>query len=296
MSETSRTLVLLVALLLFRPVLAQDLVGKMGEAELRIPDLKMIIDAQPPEVRRQLATELPQLERLVRNELLRKAVLAEARQKGWDKRAELQPLIERARDQVVVSAYLGSLTRPAEAYPSEEELKQFYEANKTQLKAPAQYQLAQIFLAVSDDADKARANDAAKRITELASRLAKPGTDFARQARENSEHKDSAAKGGDLGWLAEGQLVPEIRSALVKMVKGEVSAPIRTAAGWHLVKLLDRKPAAVRPLEEVRANLIAAVRQRKAQELERAYLETLASKSKPTINQIELNKLQSGIR
>lgn len=288
--------VLIFAFVLSSLAAAQDLVGKMGGIELRISELKSIVDAQPPEARRRLATDLAQLERLVKNELLRQAVLAEARQKGWDKRPELQPLIERARDQIVVNAYLGNLTQPAAGYPSEEELKQFYEANKSQFKAPAQYQLAQIFLPLADDGDKAKAGEALKKITDLGNRLAKSGADFARLAKDYSAHKESAPKGGDLGWIAEDQIVPEIRRAVKTMTVGEVSAPIRSAAGWHLVKLTDRKPAAIRPLADIRANLTAALRQRKALESERAYLDALAGKTQPTINQIELNKLQGAIR
>src|SRR5882672_9190871 len=227
---------------------------------------------------------------------MRKAVLNEAKQKGWDKRPELQPLIERAHDQVVVSTFVGSVARPAEGYPSEEEIKQFYEANKAQLLAPAQFQLAQIFLPAAEGGDKSKAEEAKKKIGELSAKLGKSGADFAKLAKENSAHKESAEKGGDLGWVSEEQMVPEIRRAVSGMSKGEVSPPIKSAAGWHLIKLLDKKPAATRPLADIRPNLIGAMRNRKAQDMERAYIEALSIKLPPTINQIEISKLQSGLR
>jgi peptidylprolyl isomerase len=67
----------------------------MGDVELRSAELMVILEAQPADNKRQLASDPGALERLVRSELMRKAVLNEAKQKGWDKRAELQPLIER---------------------------------------------------------------------------------------------------------------------------------------------------------------------------------------------------------
>lgn len=296
MLETTRLPLLLIGLLLCSVAAADDLVGKMGDVELHSTELKAILDAQPPDARRQLATDPAALERLVRSELMRKAVLNEAKQKGWDKRPELQPLIERAHDQVVVSSFVGNVARPGDGYPSEDEIKQFYEENKAQLLAPAQFQLAQIFLPATDSTDKAKAEESRKKIGELSAKMGKAGTDFAKLAKENSAHKESADKGGELGWVSEEQMVPEIRRAVAGMSKGEVSPPVKSAAGWHLIKLLDKKPAATRPLADIRQQLIVAMRNRKSQDMERAYLEALSIKLPPTINQIELSKLQSGLR
>jgi peptidylprolyl isomerase len=296
MFETTRLPLLLVGLMLCSAAAAEDLVGKMGDVELHSSELQAILEAQPPDARRQLATDPAALERLVRSELMRKAVLNEAKQKGWDKRPDLQPLIERARDQVIVSSFVGNVAKPGDGYPSEEEIKQFYEANKAQLLAPAQFQLAQIFLPAAESTDKAKAEEAKKKIAELSAKLGKPGADFAKLAKENSAHKESAERGGELGWVGEEQMVPEIRRAVTGMDKGEVSSPIKSAAGWHLIKLLDKKPAATRPLADIRANLIVAMRNRKSQDMERAYLEALSIKLPPSINQIELGKLQSGLR
>jgi hypothetical protein len=102
------------------PLLAQDAVGTMGSQQLRTQDLKRVIDAQPPEVRKQLATDLGALDRLVRSELVRQAILTEARQKQWDKKADVQLLMERARDQVLITSYVNDLARPAANYPSEQ--------------------------------------------------------------------------------------------------------------------------------------------------------------------------------
>ena len=296
MFETTRLPLLLIGFMLCSAAAAEDLVGKMGDVELHSFELKAILEAQPPDVRRQLATDSAALERLVRSELMCKAVLNEARQKGWDKRQELQPLIERARDQVIVSSFVSNVAKPGDGYPSEEEIKQFYGSNQAQLLAPAQFQLAQIFLPAAEGADKAKAEEARKKIGELSAKLGKSAADFAKLAKDNSGHKESAEKGGELGWVSEEQMVPEIRRAVTGMNKAEVSPPVKSAAGWHLIKLLDKRPAAARPLADIRANLIVAMRNRKSQDMERAYLEALSIKLPPSINQIELGKLQSGLR
>lgn len=268
-------------------------VGKMGNVELKSSDLRRIIDAQPLEVRKQIAGGVTELDRLVRNELVRLSLLAEAKTKGWDKKPEVVLMMERARDQALLQAYMADLAKPPASFPSEEDVKNAYDSNKAALSVPAQYQLAQIFVSQPETADRATATAATKKATELAAKAQVKSTDFAKLARETSEHKDTAPNGGDLGWLPENQILPEIRAAVLKMDKGEVSGPIRSGNGWHIVKLVDKKPASVRPLSDVRDTIVNQLRLRRAQEMERAYIDSLISKSQITVNQLELPKLQT---
>jgi len=273
-----------------------DVVATMGAQQLRAADLKRLIDALPPETRKRLAGDLGAVDRLVREELVRQAVLTEAKQQGWDKKPDVQLLMDRARDQALVQAYVNNLARPAPGFPSEDEIKGFYEASKGSFTQPAEFQLAQIFIASPEDAEAATAAAAQKKAVDLATRVQKTPADFARIARESSDNKDSAAKGGDLGWVPETQLITEVRTAVTRMTKGEVSAPIRSAAGWHIVRLADRKVSVTRPLSEVHDQIVATMRLRRAQEVDRRYVEELLSKSAVNVNQADLQKLQAGIK
>jgi len=273
-----------------------EVLATMGTQQVRTADLKRLIDALPPETRKRLAGDLGALDRLVREELVRQSILAEAKQQGWDKKPEMQLFMERAREQALLQAYVNNLARPAPAYPSEDEIKGYYEASKASFTQPAEFQLAQIYIAAPEDADKATAAAAQKKAVEIAARVQKTPSDFAKIAKESSDHKESAAKGGDLGWVPETQLIPEVRAAVARMTKGEVSAPIRSASGWHIVRLADRKVSVIRPLPEVHDQIVATMRLRKAQEAERHYIEDLLSKSAVNINQPDLQKLQAGIK
>jgi len=291
-----RAAALLASLALPAPLLAQEVVGAMGSQQLRGADLKRVIDAQPPDVRKQLATDFGAMDRLVRSELVRQAILAEARQKQWDRKPDVQLLMERAREQALITSYVNDLARPAPNFPSEDEVRGFYEASKASFTVPAEYQLAQIFVAAPDESDKVAMAAAQKKASDIAARVQRAPTEFGKIARETSEHKDSAAKGGDLGWLSENQLIPEIRSAVVRMTKGELSPPLRSTTGWHIVRLIDRKPATTRPLNEVRDAIVSTMRLRRAQEAERNYVEGLLGKAALTVNQVELQKLQATIK
>ena len=104
-------------------------------------------------------------------------------------------------------------------------------------------------------------------------------------ARASSQHKPSALKGGDMGWAPETQILPEIRQVVAGMAKGEISAPIRSDVGWHVVRMLDTRPAAPRPLAEVTPLIIASLRQSKQQQDEQLYIVRMLQKTPVTVNQ-----------
>src|SRR5215510_4767845 len=129
--------------------------GKMGTVEVKTADLRRILDAQPPQVKKQVTSQPTDLDRLVRSELIRLVLLNEAKAKGIDKRPEVALMMERARDQALLQAYMNDVAKPPAGFPSDEDIKQAYEANKAALAVPAEFELAQIFIAVPENADKA---------------------------------------------------------------------------------------------------------------------------------------------
>jgi hypothetical protein len=120
---------------------------------------------------------------------------------------------------------------------------------------PRQFQLAQIFVALPKDADKTVDDKAKKAVDDIRHKLKTPGADFAAIAIEN----DSKTS-GDLGWLPESQIRPEIRAQVMQLGKGAISEPIRLDDGWHILKLIDTKAAYTRTLAEVRDQLVQQMR------------------------------------
>jgi peptidyl-prolyl cis-trans isomerase SurA len=78
------------------------------------------------------------------------------------------------------------------------------------------------------------------RVAELKARI-EAGEDFAALAREYSEDIGTAAEGGDLGWTNPGQMVPEFESAMASTEVGDISAPVRSQYGWHILEVLERR-------------------------------------------------------
>ncbi len=133
---------------------------------------------------------------------------------------------------------------------TDDELRRIYDANKDQYRTPERVKVRHILLKTTDvPADQipkiqARAEDLLAQI--------KKGADFAELAKKNSDDPGSASKGGDLGWIVRGQTVPQFESTAFSLKPGELSNVIKTDYGFHILQVLEKEPARLKPFEEVK--------------------------------------------
>jgi peptidylprolyl isomerase len=268
---------------------AADVVARIGGTDVTLDEVREYVETLTPQEKSALAQDPALLSQVLRAHLARLAVLKEAQARKWDQEPAVKAQLERVREQALIELYLQSVSRPPEGYPGEAELKAAYDANRSAFEVPRQYRVAQIFVA----AGKGKDEEARKRVDEIVRKLRQKGTDFAAVARAESDEKEAARNGGDIGWLTEAQLVPGIRATVVGLAKDAVSPPIQLEDGWHVVKLLDTKPAATRPLSEVREPLASRLRAERAQANRQAYLVKLLDQNPPAINELALSKVLS---
>lgn len=267
---------------------AQDaVVAKVGSREVSAADIKSQLDSLGPAERAALLADREQLAGFVRSVLVREAVLAEARGAGWDKNPRSLAALDRLRDQYIVESYLLEVGKVPEGFPSEEELKQAYDAEKERLRLPRRYRLSQIFIAAGPDKKAA-----AKRAQELRSSLEEEPAEFVAMAKRNSNDTASAARGGDLGWLAADEIRPAIRSAVAPLGKGQISPAVEEPEGFHIVKVDDVREAGPASFEEVREQLAVALRNRRAALNRESYLAGLLAKEPVSVNELALESLQ----
>jgi len=132
----------------------------------------------------------------------------------------------------------------------EADIEREYKNNEDQYSTPEQVRASHILLKTEgkDDASvKAKAEDLLKQ--------ARAGADFAELAKKNSEDEASAKNGGDLDYFGKGRMVPEFDAAVFAMQPGQISDLVKTQYGYHIIKLIDKKPATTRPLAQVRQQL-----------------------------------------
>jgi peptidyl-prolyl cis-trans isomerase D len=149
---------------------------------------------------------------------------------------------------------------------SDDELKIHYQQDIQQYQVPNRVHAEHIlFMTVGKpdaevDEIKKKAEDVLKQV--------KKGAKFDELARKYSEDPGSKDKGGDLGWLVQGQTVPEFEKAAFSLPPGQVSDLVKTQYGFHIIKVLEKETAHTRPLEEVKLPILTQLRLNKAQEEE----------------------------
>ncbi|HXJ01224.1 MAG TPA: peptidylprolyl isomerase [Micropepsaceae bacterium] len=268
-----------------------SVIARLGTTEFHAADFANFVRLLDPDLRKKAMADPQAMNKLMGLELARIAVLSEARARNWQQRPAVTRQIERARDDVIVNSYLASVSSLPKDFPSAVDIQAAYDLNRDNFMAPRQYRLAQIFVASPQGIDKKTEEAAKKKADDLARKAKAANAKFDDLARTSSEHKSSAALGGDMGWAASEQIVPEIRKEVVGMEVGEVSGPIRSAAGWHIVRLAATRPAAPRPLAEVKETLVAILRHRKTKDNQQAYVAKLLDKNHVAVNEAGLRKL-----
>jgi peptidyl-prolyl cis-trans isomerase D len=147
---------------------------------------------------------------------------------------------------------------------SEAEIEAYYKANSADMTQEEQVKASHI-LVLAKDSDPAEVQEAAKKKIDAVYAKAKSGANFAALAKEYSEGP-SAPGGGDLGWFGRGDMVPEFEEAAFSTPKGQVSEPVKSQFGWHIIYVEDRKEAKELPLDEVRQKITQTIAEEKASE------------------------------
>lgn len=290
-TPTMPTLITLVAMAAFGPgsplQAADTVVAKIGDREVTAAEVRPYLDSLPAAERTALTADKAALTRFVRSILVNRAVLQDATEAGWDKKPQTAAGLARLRDQYLVESYLAEVGKVPDDYPSDEEVTKVYAAEKERLQLPKRYRVSQIFIAEDGDKEAAR-----KRAQEIADTLKDEPGEFAALAKRNSNDTASAARGGDLGWLAEAEITPEIRTAVAGLSKGEISAPVAGRSGFHILLLQDKREAGPAPLDEVKGELANLLRNQRAALNRETHVSTLLQRQPVSVNELALEALK----
>jgi len=195
------------------------------------------------------------LEKLIEVEV----VAQEAEKQGMADTDEFKLNMEMLRkQQLYVSLMRKAVIDSVKVTP--EEVKAAYEKDKAKYVASEEVQASHILVDTEEEA---------KKIKEQLDK----GADFAALAKEKSKCP-SAPRGGDLGSFGRGRMVPEFEKAAFALKVGEISAPVKTQFGWHIIKVTGTKAAKTKEFDEVKAEIEPKLLQEKQK---KAYDELMAS-------------------
>lgn len=161
---------------------------------------------------------------------------------------------------------------------SDDEIEALYASEKAKLTVDEQRHARHILIKLDEGADEAAVAPAKKKAEDLVKRL-RAGEDFAKLAKEYSDDPGSAAEGGDLGLFGKGMMVPEFEAATFALKKDEISDPVRSPFGFHIIQVTEIQPAKTPELAEVREQLAEEVKRKQAEQIFAERSETLGTLS-----------------
>lgn len=162
--------------------------------------------------------------------------------------------------------------------PSDLEAKDFYAKNPDRFKQEESVRASHILIRVDEKAD-AGARKKARAEIDAVLKQARAGADFAKLAQQHSQD-GSAAQGGDLNYFAKGQMVPAFDKVAFELKPNQISDVVTTQFGYHVIKVIDHKPARTIPFDESTQQIKQFLGEQTKQQHSEAFIDGLKKKSK----------------
>jgi peptidyl-prolyl cis-trans isomerase C len=212
----------------------------------------------------------------VENMILNDLLFTEAQSAGYDKDPEIEKQVADTRKRLVVQRLMREYQKPPTI--SDEEAKKYYDDNPG-LFSTTQIKASHILVKDEETAKKLRAE------------LAADKSKFAERAKEMSTDKTSGAKGGDLGKFSQGRMVPEFERVAFSLKPGELSEPVKTQYGWHVILVTEREEGERKPFDQVKEQIKTTLRNKQLQDTVQSKFEALKKSANMQIDDAALAKV-----
>jgi peptidyl-prolyl cis-trans isomerase C len=208
------------------------------------------------------ATDSPALQNAIRNQLVARELFAQqARKQGLDKDKALLARVRMGGEETLARAY--QLDYLSKHQPTDEQLRKEYDSTKLR-SGDKEFHLRQVVLATEDEAKG------------VIARLR--GGESLQSLAASSRDESSRARGGELGWIAQGNLLPQFAEAVAKLGKGQYTPQaIKSPAGWHVLLLEEQRPFVMPPYD---GKMQAQLRQTLSRQALTAHLAELTKAAK----------------
>lgn len=222
----------------------EKVLAKVADREIREKDIDQVIRMMGPQGA--MMYDNPQGRRAVLDELVSMHLFAlKGAEEKLDQTPEFKTAVETFRNQSLARAAIDASLKDVTV--SDEEAKKFYDEHPDQFTQPERVHVRHVL--ISDDVTSADA------IAKIQADL-EAGVSFDEVAKSRSLCP-SAAQGGDLGEVSKGQMVPEFEAAAFALKNpGDLSEPVKTQFGWHIIRLEGRTPSSVEPFDTVKPQLV----------------------------------------
>ncbi len=265
---------IVILLLLLVPVAAYSLDDSQvlidgPEVDLTLGELRMALRTAPEDVLKLLLVQPKKVREVMDSTYMAKVAATRARKKGLDKDPVVAAQIWKFTNNILAEAEIADVqAKLVDNANYEAAAKELYITEKDRLKVPESFVASHILLsAETDEADESvleRANALRKQIVE-------GKLDFKEAAKQYSKDTGSAKAGGSLGTFNRGRMVQPFEEALLALKPGEISEPVKTRFGYHLILLEEHTPAHTKPFSEVKDALVQKAKNKVAHEIKVDY-------------------------
>jgi len=212
----------------------------------------------------------------VENMILNDLLFTEAQKAGYDKDPDIEKQVSDMRKRLVVQRLMREYQTPPTI--TDDDAKKYYDENpnlfsSTQIKAS--------HILVKDE-------ETAKRLHD---QLVADPSKFADLAKQESTDKTSGAKGGDLGKFGQGRMVPDFERVAFSLKPGQLSAPVKTQYGWHLILVTDREEGERKPFDQVKEQIKTTLRNKQLQDAVQAKFDAIKKSANLQIDDAALAKV-----
>lgn len=220
------------------PAESQDKVlATVGSEEITEQDLMDMLSNLPPHVQSQYERGKPRKE-LLRDVIDRKLFAAAARRMNLDQDQKVKREIKKQVEMILAAEYRKRITAGAKV--NEGDTREYYQQHPELYNTPEMVKLSHIVVKSEDDAREAMMS-------------LKGGADFAEVAKEKTIY--AKERGGDLGWVTTGMVLPEIEEVAFKLEAGKISDIIRTKDEFHIIRVEEKKEEASIPISEAKGDI-----------------------------------------
>jgi peptidyl-prolyl cis-trans isomerase C len=270
-------------------VLAENAFVKLTRADYDTDLLRI-----PPESRREFAANPGRLTQMLNNLLLDKTLAKQARDLGLDRDAAVARRLALEVDRFLAQAMVAKIQSDAEAeFDAKEEefaakAHETYLVNKDKYRTQEQVAASHILF----DPEKHGGSDAALALAKEARAKLAAGADFAQLAREVSDDEAAKGDGGKLGYFGHSRMDPDFTKAAFALKNvGDLSEPVKSAFGWHIIRLDGRRPAADIPFDKARKAIMAELKARYVKDALTVKINSIRTDPNMKVNQAAIDAL-----
>ncbi len=265
-------------------------IASVGEYKLTVDEFKQQIDSLPPQFKAVIAQNKDFRKRFVERWIDMTLMSIKAKKLGLDKDPDVQKRLMQLK-RALLAQEVSKRFIEDKLTVTEDELKKFYDAHKDEYKEGEKVKARHILIKVPAGASDEAWEKARKKAIEIKKRLEK-GEDFSELAKKFSDDPGTKDKGGELGYFGKGRMVPEFEKTAFSLNKGEISEPVKTIFGWHIIQVEDKKKARIKGFNEVKFLLTQKAKQEKKKRLQDELLKDIKKDNKVIINKGILDSLK----